>query len=71
MSKKRLILNKDQLDKLLKARQMRYADLARMVGWSKENLYYHIKNRTLRCAEVCGEALQIDPKLLLKLERRA
>jgi hypothetical protein len=69
MNTSRLYLDKDELDGQLSKRGMNYADLARLIGWSRENLHYHVKNRTVMGAERSSAALRVDLKKLLKIER--
>ena len=69
MNDARLCLNKQLLDEVLIKRKLSYSDLARLIGWSRANLYYHLKNRTVKGAEQCSQALRINLRDLLVINR--
>jgi hypothetical protein len=69
MAESKLCLNKQALDDILIKRRLSYSDLARLIGWSSQNLHYHLKNRTVKAAEQCSTALRISLRDLLVINR--
>jgi len=59
-------LDREKLDRLLKINKKNYSWLANNLGWTRQRLHHHIKNRTLSIADNIAHIFGLKGKDLMK-----
>lgn len=66
--KRRFFLDLEKVRSILKRREINHTELARLVGISRQLLYYHMNRKTVRAAYLIGDGLGVKPESLLYSE---
>jgi hypothetical protein len=59
-------LDKDKLNRLLRLHDRNYSWLAKKLNWTRQRMHYHIKNKTVMCADVVAPLFGLKGKDLIK-----
>ena len=63
---KKIELDIRKVEKQLKASGKTFSWLADKIGFSRQRLHYHLKNKTVKGAEVIAPVFNLDPKDLTR-----
>jgi hypothetical protein len=59
-------LDKEKLNRLLKLHGKNYTWLANNLGWTRQRMHYHIKNRTLKIADKIAPLFGLKGRDMMK-----